>query len=281
MHYDPYESRRSKKSRLISNILLIIIGLLFIWGIYNLVFHQTKIKKFEFDRMTVAASEDDSDEFLRLQRAASAKGAKRERNSDFTAAYPAAAALLDMDTDVYSADKPYIYFGSRTAVVAQTVLSSENDCRDLAVAVLSTEIERSEGTVKISCDEVNMFMLRYNTRSGEIEYLPYSEDDYRLDVYSVGFSLVGDGFEKSEYSLEVTDFSLVPEDYKPVYDTVGRDYGSPKRDGNVISGSSKCSNKKAALTVDVSGDAPNFIDRFTLLFTGENAENAELSFTAN
>ena len=41
MHYDPYESRRSKKSRLISNILLIIIGLLFIWGIYNLVFHQT------------------------------------------------------------------------------------------------------------------------------------------------------------------------------------------------------------------------------------------------
>ena len=283
MNYNPYESKSSKKRRIISDILIVLIVLLFIWGIYNIFFNKSvKVKHFEVEKTSVEMTDDETDEFLRLYSKTSSKKSYFDKSAEFDSEFPVAAAMLDMDAGVYNKNKPYMFFGSKYFAVAQTVLAESTGCRDLEIALIKTDVSVSDISVKISATGVHFFKLRYDTRTGKINYAAYDASTFHMDVYDITFNADGGEFTDTTYEINLSESVSVSEEQNFVYDPVRRSAGTKSANANRVKGSIGGNPlNKAKLAVNFDGDLIYDIKNFTIEFVGDIPESVKISATVN
>lgn len=294
MHYNPYESKKSRRDRILSDILIVAIVAMFIWGLYSVfVGNRKRIMPFEFTE-TEAVQQADTDansEFDALYRYASEMKEETVKGEEFAAAFPLASALLDMDTSVYREKTPYFCVDSGHLVLAQTVLSVTADCRELEVMMAECSHQQEDGSLSVSLRNFNVYTVVYNARNGILSFKEYETSQFHINLFSLSVS--AEGAAPTECRYEVTlkcDQHDENQCKQLVYDPVNATYGDPQvetQDGKTViravqnSDSLAQSADKATYSLRTADGGFYSLDEVNFAFTFANGASPELHFYAN
>ena len=232
MHFDPYESNKSKKTRIISNICLTLIISLFIVSILYLIFRETNIytDPHYFNTIKVSSkqlSKDNSSSFKELKNSFKNEN-RRLMESNFEEKYPQAYKLIKLDSSLYDKDCVYSEVNKNQVVISQC-FPSDVDWRDLEVIILDVENEKNE----ININRITMYKIKYNARTGDLVYEDYLPEAFNLTFTSIGIYVDRSSIKGAEYSLiyknGLTD-EIINENYlyNVVYDPDKHSYHQPK-----------------------------------------------------
>ena len=99
MTQNPYESKKARRSRIVSNIVIVFFIVTFFWGLYHVfIGTQSKIVPFEFTEVTAQVVEDNrNDEFDELFNYVLTMDEDTVKDEKFAENFPIASALLDME----------------------------------------------------------------------------------------------------------------------------------------------------------------------------------------
>ncbi len=222
MHFDPYESKKAKYNRLVSNIIIIGFFIVFALCLIYIFFGNKTVKEnYYFETVSTQYQKTENSEFIDLRDMFLLSTDTTEtiqKDDDFDKRYPTASALLDFDEAYYDAEKPLVIFSSDSIVCAQAILSEVNDYRVLEVVTAKTTQTVAETEIIIDIDTFSAFSVLYNTRSGELTYQEYNAESFHMDIYSVGFEL--NGIEPTSISYYVNLSSEPSDSINMVYDAI-------------------------------------------------------------
>ncbi len=305
MHYDPYESAESKKRRLMSNIGIIVILAAMVAGIVFLLLPNGMQTRYDFDslktrELTADSFADGKSEFKALIDTISASEHIIVGES-FKEKFPISYSLLSLDSSVYSEsdavysedaenlnDLPFVKLGGGYITVAQAVVSTEKDCRDLLIISYKADAKQSDGSVKISLGEYECYTVRYNTRNPQIPLkLLVGEQSALLDMYKIKLSAIGENPISAGYSLTLNhafEAKRAREDlyHHIVFDPINESYGSAEIITKEASTEISMKQEKAALIKNEnelayeikSGDKRfNLLDKVDFEFNFESDSN--------
>ncbi len=238
MHFDPYESKEARKRRVISNVSMIVIGVLLITGILALIFRNTSNPQYDFEHfgvsdISVAEITEGENEFKQLSEfAKSGKGPMF--NDSFKEQFPTASALLSMTDGVYDSKKPTVSINGGYIALAQCVISNAVDCRDLTVLLIKTETVKKEKSIILKLSDISEFTVRYNTRESSVPltYLPNDQGTH-INLYQFSMAFTESTLTESRYSLYINK-PFEPERAKEklyhhiVFDPINTSYHQPE-----------------------------------------------------
>lgn len=302
MHFDPYESKQSKKRRIISDIGILIVTAMLIVAVFAVFSRGSSVEKYDFESLKLSDVSADtlssgSAEFTELY--------NRVRSSEsillddsFGSKYPTAYALLMMNTDVYNADKPFIGIGKDSIVVAQTLSGDSEGYRHLEVAVFSTKISfsDSENSSAVDIDKITMYTVKYNTRDSKepLHYVKYKPSTFRLGITKISVTARASQNNRllsSRYSLRLnksmSESKVKDELYQQtVYDPVSRSYNQPeiKTHDKFTEISAKCKDtdsNKSVFQISLSDDITELFGGIKMSFSLANPENPSIDFKIN
>ena len=293
MTQNPYESKKARRSRIVSNIVIVFFIITFFWGLYHVfIGTQSKIVPFEFTEVTAQMVEDNrNDEFDELFNYVLTMDEDTVKDEKFAEDFPIASALLDMEKGVHSDETPYFCIDSNRLILAKTVLSETADCRELEVmmSTLSTNIEGNTATV--SMGECTVYTLVYNARSGVMNYKNYSASQFHTNLFSL--SVVADGGRPTECKYDLTLGGNGFDENKCkqlIYDPINATYGDPeveiKRTRAIITAVQKDDvltdkAKNACYSIRTADGLFARIQQVEMSFTFEEGVTPTLTFVAN
>ncbi len=249
MHYDPYESKDSKKRRIVSNIAIVAILAAMVAGIVFLLIPNNKQKKYDFSTLrTVELTAEDINggecEFKSLIDTLSQSQHIIVADS-FAASFPTGYSLLSLDGVAYKnslaeysddienlTNVPYVEVGGGYITIAQAVVSTEKDCRDLIIIRYEAEAIQADNAVSIKLGEYSCHTIRYNTRNPQIPLkLLVGEQSSTLDMYKIKFAVSGETPIFAQYSLTLNhafDAKRAREElyHHFVFDPINESYGT-------------------------------------------------------
>lgn len=307
MHFDPYESRLSKRRRIISNVGIIIILGAMLAGIISLFSHSGKVKRHEFDKLEsieLAASDVNSgiNEFAVLYDTLS-DSEHIVLGNNFKEKFPLTHSLLSLDGTAYEhsdavypelneseslTDIPFVQICGGYIVIAQSVVSTENDCRDLLVISYKAETVSDDNTVGINLSDYNCYTVRYNTRNPSLPLkLLIGKQSAVLDLYKIKFSAVGVNPTCAQYNLTL-NYPFEPNRAREklyhhiIFDPINNSYGTAEIIKNEKTTNLILKQEKNALVnndnelsyeIMLSDDNINLIKEVSLNFNFEGADN--------
>ena len=236
MHFDPYESKSSKNRRLISNIALFIIIILFLVSVLYLIFRDTNIytNPLYFETIKVSSSELSNDNTVSFNELKNSfiDSDKRKMEDNFNELYPQAFKLIKMDEDLYDENHVYSEINNNEIVVSQCFLT-QADWRDLEVIILSINNNKNV----ISIDNITMYKIKYNARTGDLVYTDYAPDTFKLALTTIGIEVDRKDIDGASYNLTYKgglDDKTIDENnlYNVVYDKDKHSYHNPKYETN-------------------------------------------------
>ncbi len=249
MHYDPYESKDSRKRRIVSNISIVAILVAMVIGIIFLLFPSNKQKRYDFDTLeTVTVNSDNINsgecEFINLIDALSSSQQIIVGDS-FKERFPTSYSLLSLDGSAYDSsdavygsdienktDAPYVKVGGGYITIAQSVVSTEKDCRDLLIVSYEAQAVETDNAMTVSLGKYSCHTVRYNTRDSQIPLkMLVGEQSALLDLYKIKFSVSGENPVTAQYSLTLNhafDAKRAREElyHHLVFDPINESYGS-------------------------------------------------------
>lgn len=249
MHYDPYESTDSKRRRIMSNIGIVIIIAAMITGIIFLVIPSGNQKRYDFKtiktvELTVDRFTEGNSEFEALIEAVSASEHIIVGDS-FKERFPTCHSLLLLDSTAYESSDalygedieditavPYVKIGGGYITIAQSVVSTEKDCRDLLIMTYEAKAKSFDNVVNLSLGKFNCYTVRYNTRNPQIPLkLLIGKQAAMLDMYKIGISAIGNDPVAAEYGLTLNhafESQKAKENlyHHIVFDPINESYGS-------------------------------------------------------
>ncbi len=310
MHYDPYESADSKKRRIMSNVAICIILTAMVIGIIFLFIPSGKQKRYDFDTLkTVELSADKfaegDSEFKALIDTISSSKHIIVGNS-FKENFPLCYSLLTLNDDAYESsdavystelaakcDAPYVKIGGGYIALAQSVVSTEKDCRDLLIILYESGAIQSDNSVSLSLGKFNCYTIRYNTRDPQIPLkLLIGKQSAMLDMYKIGISVIGENPISAEYSLTLNhafDAKRAREDlyHHIVFDPINESYGSAEiitneetTDIKMLQDESSLINNENELKYEIitSDKHINLLSNIDFKFEFENSQNIVITF---
>ena len=188
MHFDPYESKRNRRRRILSDVLILLVALAFLWGIYH-VFFQTRyqLRPYTFTDATAVADADGGNAaFAALIDNVAALEEEATLSGSFGEAYPLPAAMLGMKAP-YDADAPYFRFDGAHLVLAQTVISEQENERLLEI--LAVDVTTDE--TRLTLSNFRACAIAYNARTDALTYQPYDPDTFHLTLEGLTLSASG------------------------------------------------------------------------------------------
>jgi len=197
MYYNPYETKDAKKRRITSNIALILLGVMLVAGILALIFRDKSNPKYDFEHfktepISIAQISEGENEFKALMEYGASSN-KPVFNNSFKEQFPISTALLNMDSEVYTSDKPYVSIKGGYMALAQCVVSNAVDCRDLTVTLIRLQQSQSDSSLTLNMSQITEFSVRYNTRDNSLPlmYLPKDQGTHiNLYKFSMKFSSI-------------------------------------------------------------------------------------------
>ncbi len=238
MHFDPYESKEAKKRRVLSNVSMIVLGVLLITGILALIFRNVSNPQYDFEHfgiadISVAEITQGENEFKQLVDF-SKSGTSPMFNDSFKEQFPTASALLSMTDGVYDSSKPFVSIKGGYIALAQCVISNAVDCRDLTVLLIKAETVKKEKSLILKLSDISEFTVRYNTRDNSVPmtYLPNDQGTH-INLYQFSMAFTESSLTESRYSLYINK-PFEPERAKErlyhhiVFDPVNNSYHQPQ-----------------------------------------------------
>ncbi len=221
MTYNPYESKKAKHNRIVSNIIIIAFCVAFVLCLWYLFFGDKTVKvNYHFDTVTAKYQTEHNSEFEQLKVDLLLTSKLITKNEAFDAEYPTVSALLDFDSSVYNPEKPFVMFSADSIACAQVLLSEVDDYRVLEVITAKASQSVSDSEITIDMNDFTAYSVMYNTRTGDLTYQDYSDETFHLDIYSLGFEI--SGIEPTDISYYV-NLSSKPEDsINLVYDAINQ-----------------------------------------------------------
>ena len=293
MTQNPYESKKAKRNRIVSNIVIVFFIVTFVWGLYHVfIGSRSKIVPFEFTEITAQVVEDNrNDEFDELFNYVLTLDEDTVKDDSFAKKFPVASALLDMEKGIYSDKLPYFCIDSGRLVLAQTVLSETADCRELEVMMsnLSTAVDGNTATVSMS--DCTVYTLVYNARSGVMSYKKYEQSQFHMNLFSL--SAVADGGRPTECKYDLTLGGNGFDENKCkqlVYDPVNATYGDPEVEVKRTRATITAVQKDSVLTDDTDNACYSIrtanglfgrIKKLEMSFTFDEGVTPTLTFVAN
>ncbi len=294
MHYDPYESKKSKRNRVISNILICFFIVAFIWGMYTIFIGTVnKVTLFEFKDKNAefSVSGDVNAEFADLYDYSYNFKEGSKKDDEFDKRFPIASALLSMQKGIYQSDSPYMCIDSSRFVLAQTVLSETADCRELEIMMADFEKTEENNSLSVSMKNFNIYTIMYNARTGELSYKDYKTSQFHTNLYSL--SVIAEAGRPTECSYELVMTGASFDKAKCaqlVYDTVNATYGDPevkiKGKKATVTATQKDSalkddTDKAVYSLKTADGTFAMIKEFKVKFTFEDGVKPSLKVIAN
>ncbi len=249
MYYNPYESREAKKRRIVSNIAIVVILALMVLGIVLLLIPSGSQKRYDFDpiktvELTAEQFNEGESEFKALIDSISSSSNITVGDS-FNEKFPTCTALLSLDESIYQSsdavyadglkgtpDVPYVKIGGGYITLAQAVVSTEKDCRDLLIISYKADVKKRNGTVNITLNDYSCYTVRYNTRNPQIPLkLLVGEQSSLLDMFKIRISAVGENPVSAGYELTLNNaFDAVRARenlyHHMVFDPINETYGT-------------------------------------------------------
>ncbi len=295
----PYEPKNDRKRRLWSNFSLCVIIGLFIFGIVLIFLPNNYGKKYYFESTTTemrnfSEIKGETNEFFEMYTAMLDPTNEFEMDNGFADRFPTVAKMLDMNTEIYNADKPYIHYGGKHMAVSQCFYSTNENVKTLDVALFGFETSRDSTTASIEMNEIVRFSLVYNTGYGTINYTKYDKQNYSMQLNSFTVTLSSGTFKGAGYTLTLDSTEKLGDAEKllieeTVVDVVNNAVHSPTvthKDGvTIISLSQKAGDfpeKTAKYKFDMAGDAPELFKNFVItaeIADGTLDSDIEFSFT--
>ena len=285
MHFDPYESKQDKKKRIVSDLLILLVIVMFLWGLYH-VFFQTRnqLRLFEFPSCTAAedASGDNAAFAALCEDAAKLKDATLD--GDFRQKYPVPAAMLNMEAP-FDPEVPYFRIDGDRFVLAQTVLSEQADERILEIMTSKVQTEFADGSGRLTFSDFKTVSLAYHARTGVLRTLPYSDQTFHLNLFSLSPLLKGSDVLCTGYTAVLTGEDLDPAKAgQLIYDPVRATYGdvATKKDPDRLTLSVTPVGQKNQETFNISTAGGTFLRYESITFTFEyQGEAPAFSLLAN
>lgn len=294
MQRNPYESKKSRRNRIVSNILIVFFIVSFVWGLYQVFIGSRKsINTYEFTECTAQLLNDSNqnDEFNALFNYVLTMDDDTVKDDKFSESFPLASALLDMQKDVYSNKTPYFCIDSNRLVLAQTVLSETADCRELEVmmSTLSTTVDGTTATISMS--DFIVYTVVYNARSGVMTYKNYAQSQFHMNLFSLAVVAEGGRPTECTYDMAIGGSGFDKNKcMQLVYDTVNATYGDPEVEVKRSRATITAVQKDDALTDDTDEACYSIktadglfarIQEVEMSFTFEEGVTPTLSFVAN
>ena len=206
MYYNPYETKDAKKRRITSNIALVLLGVMLVAGILALIFRDKSNPKYDFEHfkaepVSLAQISEGKNEFKALMEYGEASNSP-VFNDSFKEQFPISTALLNMDSEVYTSDKPYVSIKGGYMALAQCVVSNAVDCRDLTVTLIRLQQSQSDSSLTLNMSQITEFSVRYNTRDKSLPlmYLPKDQGTH-INLYKFSMKLCEPTLTESSYRL--------------------------------------------------------------------------------
>ncbi len=294
MQRNPYESKKSRRDRIISNILIVFFVISFFWGLYQVFIGTRKnITTYEFTECSAQLLDDSSqnDEFDSLFNYALTMDGDTIMDEAFSESFPISSALLNMQKDVYSDKAPYFCIDSNRLVLAQTVLSETADCRELEVMMATVSTNAEDNTVSVSMSDFIVYTVVYNARSGVLSYKDYEQSQFHVNLFSLSAVAKGGRPTECTYDIALGGSGFDEAKCKQiVYDPINATYGDPeveiKRTRAVITAVQKDdaladTANEAIYSVKTADGLFAKIQEVNMTFTFEKGATPTVSFVAN
>lgn len=192
MHYNPYESKKARQNRIVSNTIIVLFCIAFVFCLLYLFFgDKTITESYHFDTVTAQYNTEQNTEFEKLKVDLLLTSKLITKNEAFDAEYPTVSALLDFDSNVYNPEKPFVMFSADSIACAQVLVSEIDDYRVLEVVSAKASQTISDTEIVIDMSDFTAYSVMYNTRTGDLTYQGYSDETFHLDIYSLGFEISG------------------------------------------------------------------------------------------
>ena len=301
MYYNPYETKEAKKRRITSNVAMVALAVMMIAGILALIFRDKTNPKYDFEHfeiepISIAQISEGENEFKSLMDFGANSNSPIYNNS-FKESFPTASALLDMDSDVYTSNKPYVSIKGGYLALAQCVVSNAVDCRDLTVTLIRLQKSQSDSTLTLNMSEITEYSIRYNTRNNSLPlmYLPKDQGTH-INLYKFSMKLVEPTLTKSSYRLTL-NHEFEPERAKArlyhqiIFDPIGNSYHQPQikqQEGSTLvyieptnSTKDKKENICAEYQINMSDKTFYMLDGINFKYELTDTQNTILSFEFN
>lgn len=278
MHFDPYESNKNRRKRILSDVLIVLVAIGFLWGLYHAIFTKTKINPFTFSNAAaVEDAEGGNEAFAAFMEYAYDMDEKATFTETIRADYPLPAALLDMN-DPYDLDTPYFRTDGKTLVLAQTVLSETVDERILEIMAVDVSESGSSGQRLLTLSNFRACGIAYNAKTGALTYKPYDVDTFHMKWETL--TLLTTGSSLQSVTLRMRGGSVPVGAKELVYNEQAGEYLPVKTNQDrriVLDGATPC---EKGLTLQVGNGT--FVQFSSVEFCFEQTDPATpFTFTAN
>ena len=277
---NPYESKKDTRRRVLSDILILLVALGFLWGIYHVFFvSRYQVRAYTFaDAVATADSEEGNASFAALMDFGAGLGEDATLTDDLAPAYPLPAALLAQEAP-YTEDAPYFRFDGKRLVLAQTVLTETTDERALEIFAADVATEVKDGLLTVTLSDFRACAFRYNARTDQVSYQPY--DPAACHVAWETLTVAPGGKATLEEAVaRVKTNELAAKADTLLYDEAAKNSckaASVKNHLLTYKGNAK---SNAGVTLTIGGG--DFVQYGTLTLTFRTkADTADITFTAN
>ena len=280
MHFDPYESKKNRRKRILSDVLIVLVAVAFLWGMYHVIFARTKINPFTFGDATAVEDTDGGNKSLTafmeyaydLYDNAALTDALREK-------YPLPTAMLDMG-EPYDLDKPYFRYDGKRLVLAQTVLSETVNERILEIMAVDVAQSGSNGQRLLTLSNFRACGIAYNAKTGVLTYKPYDVDAFHMKWEKLTLSATG-ATDLQDVTLRIRGGNVPMGAEQLVYDDDAAAYLPVQSNQNrrIVLGGTRATDDKFSLTLKVGNGA--FVQYASIEFRFESKEELKFDFIAN
>ncbi len=300
MHFDPYESKRSKRRRITSNIAIAVIIAMMLCGIYYLIFSNSKMPRYEFERLeldafSISELNDGKSEFDNLNSVI-----KESKNilfdKSFKEKYPTASSLLMMDKSVYNSDKPFAVVGGGYVTLAQCVVSTQTDCRDLAVTMIKLQGSTADNSLTLNMSDITEYTVRYNTRDAHAPLIYLSSGKaIGINIFKINLTVENGTLKDSHYKLTLNhefdeERAKAKLYHQIVFDPANNSYHSPAiKSGekatyiSIKPIASKVAGDKtfAKYQINLNSKTINLFESVDFKYSVDNADQSKISISFN
>lgn len=273
MHFDPYESKKNRRKRILSDVLILLMIVMFLWGLYSVLFGaRRQIRRYEFASCSaVEDTEGGNAAFAALCRNAATLPSDATLDKAFAEQYPIPAAMLKMETP-YDAKTPYFRIDSERFVLAQTVLSEQTDERLLEIMTAAVKSDFSDGAGQLTLSDFEIVCLAYNARTGVLRNTAYSNNTFHLDLFGLSPLVKGSDVVCTGYTATLQGESLDSDKAKQlIYDPVRATYGDASveksQDGLTVSVTPAGKKDQEVFNISVANDTFLCYDSIAFSYT--------------
>lgn len=283
MHFDPYESKTNRRRRILSDVLIVLVILAFLWGIYHVLFEtRNRVQKYSFANVTATAGRvEDNGSFAKLVDYGAIMEEETKLDGSFREEYPLPAAMLAMEPP-YEYDTPYFRYDGRHLILAQTVLSETADERLLEIVVADASDEQNDDGLTVMLSDFRACAVAYNAKTDRISYRSYDSGRFHLDLK--GLTVSPDANPAGcEITVKVKGSGSTLQPEKWLYDEIDASSvpvaSRQDRSYNFIVESKKPGDQR--LTLNVSDGMLTQYASVTFRFAYAATDEIRVSFTAN